>query len=171
MLEFKQVTTADANIIKTMVNWYNDEAIQHFIRPNFEAGSYEVYSTEEMIKSICDLNKYYYIAYDDDLPIGEVSITVNPRHLARKGQNTSWISILIGEANYRGKGYGTKMMSFVESKSLELGLDRIELGVFEFNENAINFYNKLGYTPFHEFKNFTFWAGSWYSDIRMEKYL
>jgi len=46
------------------------------------------------------------------------------------------------------------------------GLKRIELGVFEFNTNAINLYQKLGYKDIARINNFT--CGQ---DIRMEKYL
>lgn len=171
MLKFKQVTANDEALIKIMTSWYNDESIQHFIKPNFQEGPFEACTALRIKESLLEKNKYYYLAFDDDLPIGEVSITVDPEHLARKVPNTGWISILIGESSYRKKGYGTKLMAYIEKTARDLGLERIELGVFDFNSNAINFYQKLGYVPFHEFKDFTYWNGTWHSDIRMEKYL
>ncbi len=171
MLRFKQVTSNDEALIAIMTSWYNDDSIQHFIKPNFQEGPFEKCTQDSIKESVNEKNKYYYIAFDDEHPIGEVSITVDPEHLARKVENTGWISILIGEGSYRKKGYGDKLMHFIERTAKELGLKRIELGVFDFNENAIKFYQKLGYLPFYEFKDFTYWNETWHSDIRMEKYL
>ena len=48
-------------------------------------------------------------------------------------------------------------------------IKRIELGVFEFNTRAQKFYTKLGYKKVGEVKDFTFWEGRFWNDIRMEK--
>lgn len=171
MLKFQRVTSGDTELIKTMVSWYNDPNIRHLIRPNFTGEADEEYTDDQLKVGLEDKNRYYYVALDDNTPIGEVTITIDAPHLAKKIPASSWISILIGASDCRGKGYGKEMMSFLEYKSRELGLTRIELGVFEFNETAAKFYQKLGYTPFAKFEDFTFWNGSWYGDIRMEKYL
>ncbi len=169
MLKFKQVMTDDEELIRTMADWYNDETIQHLIKPNLSEGPFEFCTPEDIKESLGLKNKFYFIAYDGALPIGEVSIMIDPGHLARKVPNTAWISIVIGEPSYRGKGYGAKLMSFLEQKALELGLVRIELGVFDFNVTAVEFYKKLGYVPFAEYKDFTYCNGEWHTDIRMEK--
>lgn len=171
MIEFKQVTTAAVQIIEIMTTWYNDESIRHFIRPNFKEAPYEECPMEMIQQSLGEKNRYCYIAYEGKRPIGEVTIMVDPPYLARKVPMTSWISIMIGNPDFRGKGFGIEMMKFLEEKSREMGMVRIELGVFEFNVNAVKFYQRLGYTPFHEFDNFIYWNGKWHKDIRMEKYL
>lgn len=48
---------------------------------------------------------------------------------------------------------------------------RIELGVFEFNTNALKLYQKLGYKEINRTEDFTYWNGKMWHDIRMEKYL
>lgn len=53
----------------------------------------------------------------------------------------------------------------------EQGLKRIELGVFEFNQQAQKLYQKLGYKEIGRIDNFTYWQGKMWTDIRMEKYL
>ena len=50
-------------------------------------------------------------------------------------------------------------------------MSRIELGVFEFNHNAIGLYRNMGYIELGVIEKFTCWQGSWYKDIRMEKYI
>lgn len=171
MIEFKQVTTAAVQIIEIMTTWYNDESIRHFIRPNFKEAPYEECPMEMIQQSLGEKNRYCFIAYEGKTPLGEVTILVDPPYLARKVPKTSWISIMIGNPTHRGKGFGVEMMKFLEEKSREMGMVRIELGVFDFNVNAVKFYQRLGYTPFHEFENFTYWNGKWHKDMRMEKYL
>jgi RimJ/RimL family protein N-acetyltransferase len=59
---------------------------------------------------------------------------------------TAWVGIAIGEADYRGKGYGTEAMNLVLKFAFHaLNLHRVNLGVFEFNKRAIRCYEKCGY--------------------------
>jgi RimJ/RimL family protein N-acetyltransferase len=62
-------------------------------------------------------------------------------------------------------------MKHVEEQIKAQGFQRIELGVFEFNANAIKLYRKLGYQEIGRINDFTFWQGRRWQDIRMEKYL
>ena len=62
-------------------------------------------------------------------------------------------------------------MSHVETEIRLRGLARVELGVFEFNENARRMYEGLGYREIARIKDFTYWNGRMWQDIRMEKRL
>jgi RimJ/RimL family protein N-acetyltransferase len=42
------------------------------------------------------------------------------------------------------------------------------MGVFEFNANAKKLYQKFGYQEIGRVKDFTFWQGRLWQDIRME---
>ena len=46
---------------------------------------------------------------------------------------------------YRGKGFGNKMLEFVDKDMREKGMTRIALNVFAHNTVAIELYNKQGY--------------------------
>ena len=110
------------------------------------------------------------IRYGDKI-VGSASIDMNPEYLARKDESSGWLGIVIGDKDHRGKGAGRATMEFLENRARELGATRMELGVFAFNENAIRFYEKLGYRRFHTVKDFTFYNGKWHDDYRMEKKL
>jgi ribosomal protein S18 acetylase RimI-like enzyme len=77
---------------------------------------------------------------------------------------------VIGEEVARGKGVGYQAMQYIEEQIKLHGLKRIELGVFEFNTNAIHLYQKLGYVKIARNEGFTYWQGKMWADIRMEKY-
>jgi RimJ/RimL family protein N-acetyltransferase len=64
------------------------------------------------------------------------------------GWNTqaAWFGIGIGEAEYRGKGYGTDAVRLTVGYAFrELGLYRIGLTVFSYNPRAIRCYEKAGF--------------------------
>ncbi|NPV77105.1 MAG: GNAT family N-acetyltransferase [Anaerolineae bacterium] len=54
--------------------------------------------------------------------------------------------VLVGYENRRGNGIGTQMMQrLIEVAFEDLGLHRLSLYVFDFNEPAINCYKKVGF--------------------------
>ena len=59
---------------------------------------------------------------------------------------SSDISIILGEKSAWGKGYGSEAMALMLDYGFgHLNLHRISLGVFDFNEAAIRFYEKTGF--------------------------
>ena len=56
------------------------------------------------------------------------------------------MTIIIGEKDARGKGYGTEVGRLLLSYAFEqLGFHRISIGVVGFNKNAIRFWKSLGF--------------------------
>ncbi len=59
---------------------------------------------------------------------------------------SAWVGIGIGEADYRGKGYGTEAMQLILKYAFQgLNLNRVNLNVFSFNKRAIRSYEKCGF--------------------------
>ncbi|MCP4143478.1 MAG: GNAT family N-acetyltransferase [Chloroflexi bacterium] len=171
-IQFKKLTTPTPKIVSALNKWANDPTLIPVIRPNptKEAlESREVVTPESLLKRI-GYNQIYLIYLDENL-VGEVSFQIDPQQLYRKIPDSAWIGINIGEASARGKGVGTLAMQFLEKEITEQGLKRIELGVFEFNKNAIKLYKKMGYKEIARIENFTYWEGKMWTDIRMEKML
>ena len=171
-IQFKKLTIPTPEIANTLNKWENDPSLIPFIRPNATKEaleSREAVTQDSLLKRL-EYNQIYLIYLDENL-IGEVSFQIDPQHLYREVSGSAWIGINIGEASARGKGVGTQTMRFLEEEITERGLKRIELGVFEFNENAIKLYKKMGYKEIGRIENFTYWEGKMWTDIRMEKYL
>lgn len=56
------------------------------------------------------------------------------------------VGIGIGERDFWSKGYGTDMMNLcLRYAFLDLGLERVSLGVFEYNPRAVRSYEKAGF--------------------------
>ena len=151
--------------------WKNDPALIPFARPNAneETLNMQVTVTVDELKERLK-HSHIYLMYLEGQPIGEMSYQIDPAHLYKKEPNTAWIGITIGEEHARGKGIGFQAMQYLEQEIKHAGHQRIELGVFEFNINAIKLYKKLAYQEIGRIDNFTYWQGKIWQDIRMEKY-
>lgn len=60
---------------------------------------------------------------------------------------TAWMGVGIGEAEHRGKGYGTEAIRLLLKFAFhEINLHRVQLTVFAYNPAAVAVYEKLGFT-------------------------
>ena len=171
-IKFRKLVEPTAAIAECFSRWENDPALIPFARPNKDKEALE--ATEvvniQALEQRLEHHQIYLIYLDDQL-VGEVDYQIDPRQLFKKEPGTAWIGIVIGEEVARGKGIGHRALQFIESEIKAQGLHRIELGVFEFNTNAIKLYQKAGYQEIARLPGFTFWQDKMWQDIRMEKYI
>jgi RimJ/RimL family protein N-acetyltransferase len=164
--------TPTQGIADAFTKWENDPALIPFMRPNPNEEALhrqEIITLDDLTQRLA--HSHIYLIYLEGQLIGELSYQVDPLHLYKKEPNTAWIGITLGEAHARGKGIGFHAMQYLEHEIKQAGCPRIELGVFEFNTNAIKLYLKLGYTEIARIDNFTYWQGKLWTDIRLEKYI
>lgn len=171
-IQFIKLIEPTETIVKTLNKWENDPALIPLIRPNKNKSELEC--RENL--TIDDLtnrleNHHIYLIYLDEQLIGEINYMVDPSHLYKKEPGTAWIGITIGESVGRGKGIGYKAIQYLEEQIKTQGLKRIELGVFEFNNQAQRLYQKMGYKEIGRIEDFTYWNDKLWGDIRMEKYV
>lgn len=171
-MQFQKLIVPTTEIIEHFNKWENDPTLIPLIRPNKEKADLKRRQT----LTIQDLEKrleyhYTYLIYLSNQLIGEMDYQVDPPYLYKKETGTAWIGIIIGEEIGRGKGIGYLALEYLESEIKSQGLKRIELGVFEFNTNAIKLYEKLGYKEIGRINAFTYWKDKMWQDIRMEKYI
>ncbi len=171
-IEFRQLVEPTLEIAATMSRWENDPELVPFIRhsANKEQSEKKVALTVDDIYRRLQTNQIYMI-YAEGRLVGEMSYQIDPPVCYHKVSGTAWIGINIGEKSAHHKGIGQNAMEYLENELRSKGLKRIELGVFEFNERARCLYLKLGYREIGRIKDFTYWNGKMWQDIRMEKLL
>jgi RimJ/RimL family protein N-acetyltransferase len=77
---------------------------------------------------------------DEDQYIGFLGLWVNLNH------SEAWVGLGIGEREFWSKGYGTDMMKLcMQYVFAELGLERLSLGLHEYNPRALRSYKKCGF--------------------------
>ncbi|MDA3846455.1 MAG: GNAT family protein [Vallitaleaceae bacterium] len=170
-VHFKKVGLSDIKAFELLAKWGNQPDIKHLINVNFEEDPLKLYTGEQAMKAAAkNMTKESYLIYHNELAIGEVSLDIDPPHLADDSVKSGWLGILIGNPDYRGTGIGSVALDFIEKRARELGALRMELGVFAYNTKAKTFYEHKGYKQFHTFEKFTYYNKKWHDDYRMEKW-
>lgn len=99
-------------------------------------------------RHLADDNKHIYVAEDADLAVGFVLcvdyvIPENPFVYSKRDFHIDQISV---DIDYQGQGIGKLLMQQAMLKAKECEADLITLGVASFNQQAITFYEKLGFS-------------------------
>ena len=123
--------------------------------------SNEKSALEELAK---DGQNYAIILNDGNLLIGNVSL-MEVNNIYR----TATVGIFIGEAEHRGKGFGTEAMRLiVEYGFRTLNLHNIMLTVHSDNMRAIASYKKVGFTEFGRQREARYVDGRYLDTVYME---
>lgn len=173
-IRIERLNPNDWTQLQAVAKWDCDRELYHLVTPIRDKEAALRYpAKEEVLKKYQDplFSKKIYVIWDDQKPIGHLSIQIDPPHLLKKVKQTSWLGLIIGEREYWGTGAARSAMSLFEQKSVQLQFNRVELGVFEFNDRAQRFYKNLGYREIGRIKNFTYYDGCYWDDVRMEKVL
>ncbi len=127
--------------------------ILDFIRKlaDFERLSHEVVATEENLK------KYLFgeekvaeviLGYEGEVPVGFALFFHNfSTFLGKPGIYLEDLFVL---EEYRGKGYGKSILTYLARLAVERDCGRLEWAVLEWNEPSIEFYKSLGATLLNE---------------------
>lgn len=100
---------------------------------------------------------------DDSRALGEVVINEIDRD-----NNSANIRIALFDEADLGKGYGTDAMRLMVNYGFrQLGLHRIELGVYAFNPRAIRSYEKVGFRVEGRLRDALYWEGDYVDMIIM----
>ncbi len=79
----------------------------------------------------------YFLILDDNVPLGYMS--VEPLH------DTLFLSKFYVTEAERGKGYGRKMIAYLEALAQKKDLNKISLTVNKYNRESIAMYEKVGF--------------------------
>lgn len=136
----------NAHVTEAFGGWLHDVAVQRMVNP----GTITLERPDGLLspdswlsheRANPNVHLWGVHTLDDDTYIAVTSINVWDQ-VARHGE----IGIQIGEAQFRGKGYGGEIMQLVMRIGFrQLNLNQIHLRVFGYNTPGIRLYEKLGF--------------------------
>jgi len=90
------------------------------------------------------------LALDNDVPVGLAHASIQrskpiPIFVPR---TYGYLETIVVAPHYRRKGIGGCLLQKAEEWAISKGATKIQLGVWEFNQAAIHFYESNGYEPF-----------------------
>ncbi|MBE5821462.1 MAG: GNAT family N-acetyltransferase [Clostridiales bacterium] len=143
--------------------WFNDFETTDYVGMSNRVISLEN-EKEYLEKSLKEKACFFIVTLDEDKVIGSISIE-NISNMNRTGT----IGILIGEKDYRSKGYGTEAIQLLLDYGFNyLNLNNINLDVLEVNERAINCYIKCGFKEYGRRRKCRYINGKYLDVISMD---
>ena len=124
-----------------------EHRIHQTARPDIFATPEEIFPESDYLKMESDPDFLLFVAVTEDgemaglcfarfLFTGDYDILIKRKRL--------YIDDFIVVDQYRRRGIGHQLYTQIKDSALRLGVDSIELKVWGFNQDALNFYNSLG---------------------------
>ena len=100
---------------------------------------------KDVSKSLIDKNSKV-IVYEEEKILGVIiyKIKIVENHKSLKDSKILWVDEIGVKEGYKKHGIGKKLMSYAKEEAKKGNYDRLELNCWSFNENAIEFYKKIG---------------------------
>jgi len=142
-----KVRKIQKNDLEVIINLLADDDLGQFRETKSNVIHADYIRAFEQINS--DANQYAAVFESYGEIVGCLQITFIPgfsRHGCLRGQ----IEGVRVSRDFRGKGYGTKMINWAISECRDRGCGMVQLTSDKKRENAIQFYEKLGFKKSHE---------------------
>ena len=145
----RRATTADApEIVRLTLEVH---ALHVAGRPDlFKPGGVE--GVPQVITRMSDASQFYWVATLDERVIGYAYArrVDEPESLWRYPARILVLDQMGVDARYRSRGIGQQLWIAVRDTATAERVDRVILNVWAFNGDARRFYERLGFTSFHE---------------------
>lgn len=114
--------------------------------PNIFKNEVEDYILKDYINNAFSNENYNFYVAEDEKIIGAIEvINIVEENNKLKNRRYALIDKLVVDKNYRAGGVGDGLIEYAEKELKSMGINEIELYVWEFNKEALKLYEKKGY--------------------------
>lgn len=122
--------------------------LHHTGRPDIYRENLQKYDENDILEILKDENSPIFVATDENDEVAGYAFcqikTVNQTD-ALVGRKYVYIDDFCTDEKYRRQNVGSMLMDYVKTEIKKMGIESIELNVWEFNDSAIKFYEKCGF--------------------------
>ncbi|MCA0981575.1 MULTISPECIES: GNAT family N-acetyltransferase [Exiguobacterium] len=141
------VSTTDARLIARL----NRSIHEHHVRmnPTFFAEYEEEKMYEAFLTLMGRLNHHFMVMEVEATPVGYIWFEekVSEATAFRQAVRTVYVHHISIDTIYQRKGYGRRMMEWIEQWALDHQFKSIELDYWMINSEAASFYDEVGFAP------------------------
>lgn len=113
---------------------------------NIEAFLNDAYTLNHQQRELNDASMHTFMAFDKDVPVGFSQLRENEDVYDFVGDKEAIeLQRIYVDKAYAGQGIGKTLLNACLQKAKELNKNTMWLGVWEFNPNAIKFYERQGF--------------------------
>lgn len=147
MITITQATINDTEILALLGRLTYSESHGHFINNKEDLFNYnnEAFSIEKTKEELQNSNNLYWIAYVNKLPVGYAKLVLNTNNIQVDSNRQCRLERIYVLQEFLGKKVGYELYTTVFNNFKELGFEQLWLTTYIKNENAIQFYKKLGF--------------------------
>ena len=122
-------------------------------RPDIFRAGFVDEMKDRLFEAFCSDSFDVIVAVDEDAVVGYaiVAYAVKPLSPYNKERRYYKIEEIGVDKSRRGEGAGALLMTFLKADAKEKGYEKIELDVWEFNKNALRFYESQGFSCYRRF--------------------
>ncbi|MFT4413297.1 GNAT family N-acetyltransferase [Fredinandcohnia humi] len=153
-IDIKQCNLEDLLILQEISYETFNETFKDQNSPeNMNAYLERAFNLKQLEKELSNLSSQFYFVYFNNEVAGYLKVNTNDAQSEKMGDASLEIERIYIKRKYQKHGIG----KYLVNKALEIAMERnkkkIWLGVWEKNENAIDFYKKMGFvqTGAHSF--------------------
>lgn len=148
-LKTRFATIADAALIADLSRetFYETFSV-HNTAANMAKFMNEQFSREALMKEVAEIQNIFFLAFDDKKPAGYAKMRIGEVPSLYEGLSCIEIARIYACSSFIGKGVGTALMRKCIQTATEKKSDIIWLGVWEKNQQAIDFYIRWGFEKF-----------------------
>jgi len=148
-MQIRQANTDDVKILaelgaKTFYDtfrpFHSEEDMQQYIKKS--------YSVELISENLLKSSIQYFIAFDEEKPIGYLKLIKDVSHEKLPTQKNIELEKIYVLKEYLDKKVGKKLILKAINYSKQNNFETLFLGVWQENHRAVNFYKKFGFETF-----------------------
>lgn len=143
----KELEVSDVNELqKICVDTFYDAFAPHNTAENISDYLNRKYNLEQLISELKNRNTYFYSISDNEHGIlGYLKLNVGDAQTQNDFNNALEIESIYIRNAFQRQGIGEVLYDVANSKAIQLGKKQIWLGIWEYNREAITFYQHRGF--------------------------
>lgn len=134
--DYKEVDRLMAQVHKLHVNG----------RPDLYIDVEHIYSFNQYKQMVENEDMITILAETEEKVVGICMVSMRAR-TGMVNRRTAYMDDLCVDETCRGKGIGKALFLYAKEQSMKMGAERLDLMVWNFNDDARHFYEKMGMTP------------------------
>lgn len=150
----KECTREDLQLLQEIsVETFNDTFKDQNSPENMKAYLERAFNSNQLEKELSNSSSVFYFIFCKEEIAGYLKVNMNDAQSEKMGDESLEIERIYIRNSYQRKGLGKYLFNKAMETAIRQNKKKIWLGVWEKNENAIDFYKKMGFvqTGAHSF--------------------
>jgi ribosomal protein S18 acetylase RimI-like enzyme len=148
-MQIRKAKQNDAKVLAELgAKTFYDTFRPHNTEEDMQTYIKKSYSIEIISENLSNTNIQYFIAFDDEVPIGYIKLIKNKIFEKLDTKKNIELEKIYVLNSYHDKKIGKELMLAAIQFSMEENFETLFLGVWQENKRAINFYKKFEFETF-----------------------